>query len=454
MRFSRSRLGSAATGIATLVLTAAIVTTSLQSGGNLRTPIAGAGRAMTRTQQSGIPAHAGSPVTPPSAIYPTLPIKPSQPPTPLPTPWATPAVVSYVNPVSVSFADAADGWVLGDGCDTQGACEMVMARTTDGGLRWTVGSPPVDPRQSAWGLQVLAASAQDAWVWGYQSQGSGPAVFVATHDGGATWQPIDTGSMVVASLAFGGRRVWAVTGCPSSAPACVVHLLSASMTGGPWTDLGPVPVVTTVEPQSTVFRPSPELVRAGGRAWVLLTTGGLGTSVQGSLVRSDNGGSTWVQLSVPCEASMSPIGLAASSAEAVMLVCGAGGAWPAPQEVWASSDGGATWQLRSRSFATAMESPLPAIGSLDSEGLPAGIVMLDGQTVWIWGDREQDMVSDDGGATWRAPSQLPYNNAGGAEGLSFSDPLHGWTFGSDGLWTTANGGRSWTYTPIIGPVPG
>jgi photosystem II stability/assembly factor-like uncharacterized protein len=93
-------------------------------------------------------------------------------------------------------------------------------------------------------------------------------------------------------------------------------------------------------------------------------------------------------------------------------------------------------------------------GTLESQGLPTGLVTLDGQTAWIWGDREQDMVTHDGGVTWTAPAQLPYNNAGGAEGLGFSDPLHGWTFGSDGLWTTADGGRAWRYTPIIGPVPG
>ena len=237
-------------------------------------------------------------------------------------------------------------------------------------------------------------------------------------------------------------------------PGCAIHVLSASRSGGPWTDLGPVPVVTTIEPQSNVFRRSLDLVRAGGGAWVLISAGGLGVSVPGLLVRSDDGGSTWVPLRLPCEGSMSPISLAASSAKATMLVCGGGGAWPAPQEVWASADGGAAWRLRSRSFATAMESPLPNVGNLDSEGLPAGISMLDAQTAWIWGDREQDMVTHDGGATWTAPAQLPYNNGGGAEGLGFSDPLHGWTFGSDGLWTTDDGGRSWRYTPIIGPVPG
>ncbi len=443
MRFSRSRLGSAATGIATLVVAAAAVTTSLQSGG-----------AATPTPQAGIPTPTGSPVTAPSVTHLTLPTKPSEPSTstPVATPWATPATVSYVNPASVSFPTAADGWVLGDGCDAQGACEVVMARTTDDGANWTLVSPPVDPRQSAWGLQVLAGSAQDAWVWGYEGQGSGPAVFVATHDGGATWEPIDTGSAVVTSLALGGGTVWAVTGCPSGTSGCAAHLLSSSTNGGPWTDVGPLPLVTTVEPPSSVLFPRTELVRAGGRAWVLVTAGGVGGGW--GLVRSDDSGSTWTHLSVPCEGRMAPLAMAASSPTALMLMCGIGGAWPAPQEIWGSADGGSSWQLRSRSSAILLQPPLPSVGHLESQGLPTGLVMLDAQTAWIWGDREQDMVTRDGGVSWTAPSQLPYDNAGGAEGLGFSDPLHGWTFGSDGLWTTADGGRTWRYTPIFGPVPG
>ncbi len=452
MRSSRSRWGSAATGIATLVLTAAIVTASLQSGGHLRTPTAAAGEATTRTPQAGTPTPTGSPVTAPSVAYPTLPTKPSEAPTPLPTPWATPAAVSYVNPVSVSFTNAADGWVLGDGCDAQGACEMVMARTTDGGAHWTLGTPPADPRQSAWGLQVLAASAQDAWVWGYQSQGSGPAVFVATHDGGATWQPINIGGTVVASLAVSDGTVWALTGCPATGNPCPVQVLSSPVAGGSWTELGSPPGSLVVGPGCSLYSPGAELVRAGGRAWVL--TSGLGCPPSTpELARSDNAGTAWTSLPVPCEDHMAPLALAASSPTTLMLICGAGGGWPAPQEIWGSVDGGSSWQLRSRSYAMLQQPPLPNVGELASQGLPTGLVTLEGQTAWIWGDREQDMITNDDGVTWTAPSQLPYDNAGGAEGLGFSDPLHGWTFGSDGLWTTVNGGRNWTYTPIIGPSP-
>ena len=252
-------------------------------------------------------------------------------------------MVSYVIPASMSFPSAQDGWAVGDGCDPRNACEAVVARTTDGGVDWALVSPPVDPRQPSNGLQLLAASGLDAWVWGTDADGA--AVFTASHDGGQTWQPIGTGSMVVSDLALDGGTVWAVEGCPASGGACADHVLSSPVTGGAWTDLGPMPLTAQVAPVTSVFSAGPVLTRAGRSAWVL-TTSWYPTSP--ALVRSDEGGATWTTLGLPCQATMSPLALAAASPDDLMMVCGIPGVWPAPQEIWASDDGGVTWPLRSR----------------------------------------------------------------------------------------------------------
>jgi photosystem II stability/assembly factor-like uncharacterized protein len=306
----------------------------------------------------------------------------------------------------------------------------------------------VIPSSAGYGLQLLAASAGDAWVWGTDAEGS--SVFSATHDGGRSWQPIDIGSMVVGDLALGEGTVWAMAGCPAGGSACPDHLLSSPATGGAWTDLGPLPISMEVQPVTSVFLPGPELVRSGSRTWVLAAYPPGSTP---ALLRSDDDGSSWTSLPLPCQAAMRPLAMAAASVDDLLLVCGTSGAWPAPQEIWASEDGGGTWLLRSREFATIYSPSLRDVGSIGSQGLPNEVLMVSAGTAWIWGDREQDLVSHDGGVTWTAPS-LPYGGGGGADGLTFSDPLHGWTFGSDGLWVTTDGGVTWRSEPIIGPVPG
>jgi len=372
------------------------------------------------------------------------PSKPPFTPTPVATPWMTPSVVTYVDPYSVSFATAEIGWAVGMACGTAGACETAVARTIDGGAGWSLTSPPVPPGQQA-SLSILAGSSQDAWVWGVQMDES--AVLTATHNGGTSWQPVSTGGLVTSDVVLANASVWALIGCPPGGASCPDEVLTAPVGGGSWVELSQLPdsVGGPAAGNSNLGSAlSPQLIQAAGRAWVLSG---------GTLVTTGDAGLTWISLPVPCQAQLQALAVAAWSASSLMLVCGIGGARPAPQEIWASADGGRHWSLRSRAFASVISPALSDVGSLASQGLPSGIAMTGSDTAWIWGDREQDMMSADGGVTWKA-ADLPYGAAGGAYGEVFTDAEHGWTFGADGLWATVNGGVDWTYQPILGPVTG
>jgi photosystem II stability/assembly factor-like uncharacterized protein len=379
----------------------------------------------------------------------SLPVKPSFA-MPSPAPWQSPAAVDYVAPWSVSFPDARDGWAMGDGCDTQQRCQAAVARTTEGGRTWQPVTPLPDASPPGSLEGIAAASAEDAWVWGDGDGGSRP-VFRATHDGGRTWHTVDTGGAEVASVAVADGSIWALTACPQTdtgAARCNVQVIASPVHADAWTSLG--------TPSAAVQGPAesrPRLVRSGTRAWIVRETVPGGET---SMVRSDDGGRTWTALTVPCD-RMNSLVLGASSADHVMLACAMIGAWPAPQEVWASHDGGVHWALRSRSGAYGPGgSPVPDAGSLHDQGVPIQLAVTADSTAWMACERGSVLSTGDDGVGWRETS-LPaaeFGDSGGTEGVVFADALHGWAISAAGLWVTTDGGGHWSYQPIVGRVPG
>lgn len=370
---------------------------------------------------------------------------PAQPPV-IPGAMATPAAIAYIQPESVSFSDAMNGWVLGGACDAQQRCAVGVARTRDAGATWTRVSAPIDSVGAGYGgLHVLASSPSDAWVWGMQS--TGPAVFTASHDGGRTWQPVDLGQ-AVAGVAMAGTAVWAETGCYPPTTGCAQAIFATSAHGGSWSPLAALPASVRGPLVSNSTLGEPQLVSSSHRVWVLNPN-----EAHPALVRTDDAGHTWSALPLPCSPGET-MALGASSDAHLLLTCTVIGGWPAPQEVWSSADAGMHWSLRSREGYSQASPPRPNVGAINNPGAPFELAVLSDNVAWMGNDRGDDLVTRDGGRTWTHAALPPNDFADGTGGITFADPQHGWTFAGAGLWATSDGGAHWRYEPVIGPVPG
>ena len=376
-------------------------------------------------------------------------MNPTSPPTTPPgvaPPTSPPAAPLEFGSRSFSFATASDGWTLGSACDVQNNCAFGVYRTTDGGERWTRLHFPVNVDAANFSLDVTAGSGNDAWIWGTSSE---MGLLAVTHNAGVSWQTVNVGNALVGDVVVAGGTAWAITACSTATP-CTARLLSQPVHGGAWSDLGELPAAVRSAIDNNSSIPLANLVRVGDRAWIL------DANQRGpALVRSEDNGRTWASLPLPCPVGATAI-LGAASGDHLMLACSNGGAWPAAQEVWTSSDGGSAWVLRSREwYNVGFSPPEPDVGSINSGGAPIGLVVLSSTTAWMANDREDNLVTHDDGVTWTHAALPPdyFGNSGGAEGIGFVDALHAWTFASYGLWTTSDAGVTWHLQPSI-TVPG
>jgi len=122
--------------------------------------------------------------------------------------------------ISVAFADAEHGWVVGQGASSGLSVSLILA-TSDGGFTWKA----QDPSSAATGAKLNSVSFIDAkhgWVVGAvettdASDGklSYTPVILATRDGGAIWKAQDSSSAVTGaklnSVSFvDAKHGWAV----------------------------------------------------------------------------------------------------------------------------------------------------------------------------------------------------------------------------------------------------
>ncbi len=228
--------------------------------------------------------------------------------------------------------------------------------------------------------------------------GAGPGIVMGTSDGGSYWSTLATLAAPVRQLWVVGQMDWALTACDAAIPTCAPRLLR-SMDGG--TTWAAVPM--NLE----------ELSFADARdGWgVAPGTGAVTTTLE----RTRDGGITWTRTTSPCRGSRGgPLrAVAFRSVSSGLAVCaatlGAGGEF---HSVLATSDGGASWQVR----ASVAAPPAPNVGSLPYGGYIRGLAVARDGTAWLWGDRMAPLASTDDGATWRplgigAPDAQPVTAA-------------------------------------------
>lgn len=386
------------------------------------------------TARSRVAAHAGTPGARPDA-----------------SPGPAGSQPGSLLPMSATFISPSTGWLLADRCEPgpqRQSCSAVMRKTTDGGRQWfPVPAPPATPVtyldvQAHGGVaQVRFADAANGWAFG-------PDLWV-THNGGASWRQLSTGGLAVTSLeAANGHAVAVFTG------AAKFQVYTSVVGSDEW-----LPVAAAAGPAKgtvTEVGRNPQVAIEGSTAVVSSSGIYVADGTGGGVLLSGpaDGSAPWQRLPVPCpvyaESSM-PV---ATAPGRLVLGCGGDAASGQSQKyVYASPDGGQSWQTRAPAPLPFTE--LPGPGFLDDIAVtPAGTIVASG-------DREV-YFSWDYGATWHTPAalasavylggnadQVVVGMTTSEQGFALPGTVEiGLANGASWIWMTYDDGSTWTRVPI------
>lgn len=336
-------------------------------------------------------------------------------------------------PVSVTFASADDGWVLGTvPCTGSGTCDASIVRTIDGGRTWTGIPAPqsgIVPQGETPGPDAVRglrfADALDGWAFG-------PALF-ATHDGGATWRHVtlpgtgaDSGVMALeTSAGFVHAAFFDGTGA-------VVRIATSPVGQDAWT------VSPTTVPVGAGPVPHAQLVLHGAAGWLIEVDR---TVVGGARLAAGE----WQAWQPPCLDANGPATLAAATERGVLAACDVG-VWSTPTGVhlYASADGGTTF------VEAAAKPPVSGLDGVAASGPGSSAIVVAGS---LSGVGSALVASFDGGRTWAATYTL--KGAGSFSDVGFTTADQGVAITTSGvgegrLLMTRDGGRSWSAVSIPG----
>ena len=340
--------------------------------------------------------------------------------------------------MSVTFASANTGWVLGTVPSGSGA-KLAVAHTTDGGITWATSPAPVATFDNgARNLAIIRfADARNGWITAPVTttrSGPLPSALWSTHDGGASWQQVVVpgGGHVTALEASGGVFQLAELATTGS-DATGVFLYSAAATSDSWvrsatslpTGAGPVA--------------SAQLTLQGARGWAIEVDRTVGAGA-----RLTSG--VWVPWTAPCTDANGSASIAASSTTELVALCHEGVWGPPPTGtttgpwLFDSSDGGSH-------FSTVGAIPTTAAGAgAYSLATPPG----EPQVVVVGGSGL--VATFDGGHTWKTVYGA---SAGQVRVVAFTTATQGVavvTRGTDPstLLMTRDGGAAWSPVDVSG----
>jgi photosystem II stability/assembly factor-like uncharacterized protein len=366
-------------------------------------------------------------------------------------------------------------------------------------------TPPVSPSSST------AASEQDAMAFADRQHGlvvgayQGQGAIWSTADEGSTWTSTLVPTPPLDSVAVLGTRAWASASCAGIDGACTPAVVASDDSGATWTVVGSTPVTSLTFVSAAhgfgveVSSPGPlGLLETtdGGRTWAAAAgaepcdVGGpaavsftdarhgwvacrSGESAVGQsskeVVETDDGGATW---SVRSRVRLDNTGtLGELPTEGIfrgiqMLASGTGIAWLWNEGLIRTTDGGVTWtRLPLGDVAGDLQWPGAAIAP-DGSLLALTVAVTSSSN----GSATFNLGFEDG-RTWKpyvefgglpAPGTTPTPEptsppqpAIADSGVAFFDASNGIAIGNDAshadLWRTADGGRTWTISPLAAP---
>ncbi len=183
---------------------------------------------------------------------------------------------------SVAFADANNGWAVGDGA--------TILRTTDGGEHWSAQAAPAGVGEDI--RAVHFASATKGWAVGATGR------ILATTDGGATWAAQSSPDGLDLDL-YAVRFADANNGLAVGAGAAI---LATADGGATWALRDAPPGV------GTALRGL--ALRSGGHVWA--------AGDEGTIIGSSDGGATWADLGVSDTAQHIDLAAIAATASGVV----------------------------------------------------------------------------------------------------------------------------------------
>jgi hypothetical protein len=312
-------------------------------------------------------------------------------------------------PLSVTFASASDGWVLGTAPCTKKPCTSVV-RTENGGRSWRgIPAPKVglSPVPGGRGLGKLRfADVRDGFAYGSQLQ--------VTHNGGATWHRVGLPGPV-GDLEASGGVVYAAANLAGGR----VSIYRSAASGNHWSRVAGLPA------RVRGFADPGAITLHGKSAWIFL----------GSHLYASKTGRRWSARPLPCPHRFGLGSLAAYSGQRLALLCaGEPGLGSTTKTIFRSDSGGA-------SFRRVGHAPRAGDGGVLALPGPRHLFIATASgATWIY-------ASSDGGRRWHNSLALDDGGKGWAD-FGFTTAAQGVaiegvpSLGSH-LYLTRNSGASW-----------